>query len=115
MVKSPNCSNYYVIAPVEGLNLTTDLVVGQAILIGAGPEYRPIPGITQTYEEPHRLFGSLLFAEYSRLSHSKAIHFDGDSLEAVRRLPHGRRMGDAACICYDITLGRDVYTPGGAV
>jgi hypothetical protein len=35
----PEPNDYFVLASVEGLHLTTDLMIGGAILVGNGPNY----------------------------------------------------------------------------
>src|ERR1041385_6471632 len=96
-------NTYFVLASVEGLHLTTDLVIGEAVLVGSGAGYTPV--LPEDYREARNVYGVIPFTEYRRVRDGDpATAIDEESLDAVARLAHGSRIADHACLIFPITL-----------
>ena len=97
-----------VIAPVEGLHLTTDLAIYESVLFGCPPDYEPIRGLTDYFLDSYNAFGRIAFVDYPPLvSRPGLFQIDQESLNEIRVLPQGRRMSDAACIGFPVHLNEE--------
>src|SRR5665213_520213 len=101
----PEPNDYFVLASVEGLHLTTDLMIGAAVLVGSGVGYVPV--LPEEYSEPRNVYGVIPFSGYRQLPNEvPSTAIDEESLQAVERLAHGSRIADHACIIFSVSLNR---------
>lgn len=94
-----------VLASIEGLNLSTDLVIHESVVFGNSGHYEPIHGITEYFVDAHQVYGRIPIEKYAELARSAGdINIDEQSFAALRQMPQGRRLGDYACIAFPVTI-----------
>ena len=100
-----------VIAPVEGLHLTTDLAIYESVLFGCPPDYQPIPGVTGYFLDAYTALGAAPFVNYSKmLSRQDLFQMDEESLKKIRVLPVAwAAWSDAACIAFPVHLNEEQF------
>lgn len=101
---TPNFTDMtFVIAPIEGLHLTTDFSIYSAELYGCPPNYKPEPQAYHVYREVYNVLIKIPFNEIYKLSDPNLFLIDTLSLENVKDLPR-KTLQNYTCVAFEIYL-----------